>query len=222
MSAPTDQQVAEFLRAHPGFFNSHVELLAGLSLPAAHGGRAISLQERQLEVMREKYRALERRLAEMIRVGQENDAIADRLQKWTRQLLLETDPARLPAGVAEGLQAHFSVPQTALRLWGLREAYRSLECGQPVAVEVISQANAMTAPFCGPRGEQPAARWLPEQGRQTGSVALLPLRKGVDPRAFGLVVLGSADTDRFQAGMGTAFLERIAEIASACLSRLVE
>jgi uncharacterized protein YigA (DUF484 family) len=34
-------------------------------------------------------------------------------------------------------------------------------------------------------------------------------------------VLGSPDPGRFQAGMGTAFLERIAETASAALSRLV-
>ena len=50
----------------------------------------------------------------------------------------------------------------------------------------------------------------------------LPLRKGIDPKAFGLIVLGSADPDRFQAGMGTAFLERIGETASAALSRLAE
>ena len=49
-----------------------------------------------------------------------------------------------------------------------------------------------------------------------------PLRKGVDPNAFGLIVLGSADPDRFRSGMGTAFLERIAETASAALSRLAE
>ena len=39
---------------------------------------------------------------------------------------------------------------------------------------------------------------------------------------FGLVVLGSTDPERFRAGMGTAFLERIAETASAALSRLAE
>ena len=49
---------------------------------------------------------------------------------------------------------------------------------------------------------------------------MLPLRVGADPQTFGLVVLGSADKDRFQITMGTAFLERIAELASAALARL--
>jgi hypothetical protein len=33
-------------------------------------------------------------------------------------------------------------------------------------------------------------------------------------------VLGSADKNRFHSAMGTAFLERIAELASAALARL--
>ena len=49
---------------------------------------------------------------------------------------------------------------------------------------------------------------------------MLPLRVGADPRTFGLLVLGSGDKDRFQVTMGTAFLERIAELASAALARL--
>jgi uncharacterized protein YigA (DUF484 family) len=35
-----------------------------------------------------------------------------------------------------------------------------------------------------------------------------------------MLVLGSADADRFHSSMGTAFLERIGELASAALARL--
>jgi hypothetical protein len=49
---------------------------------------------------------------------------------------------------------------------------------------------------------------------------MLPLRVGASPDAFGLLVLGSPDKDRFQITMGTAFLARIAELASAALARL--
>lgn len=214
--------VARYLRSHPGFFDTHAELLAAISVPHPHGGRAISLHERQLEVLREKLRAHELRLAELLRIGQENDAIAGKLQRWTRQLLLAVEPAQLPGIVVDGLRTVFSVPQVAMRLWGLREAHLGLDCAQPVPVDVITLANGMHQPFCGPNSASPASTWLPEAGAGTRSLALLPLRKGVDPNAFGLIVLGSADADRFRSGMGTAFLERIAEIASAALSRLAE
>jgi hypothetical protein len=52
------------------------------------------------------------------------------------------------------------------------------------------------------------------------SVALIPLRPGKSPQAFGMLVLASPDPQRFQSGMGTDFLERIGELAGAALSRL--
>jgi uncharacterized protein YigA (DUF484 family) len=215
-------EVARFLRDNPQFFEAYAELLASITVPQPHGGRAISLHERQLEVLREKVRAHELRLAELLRIGQDNDAITDKLQRWTRQLLLASDAAQLPDIVVDGLRTVFSVPSVAMRLWGLREAYLDLECAQPVPVDVITSTNGMAQPFCGPNAGVRAAEWLPEAGAETRSIALLPLRKGVDPKAFGLIVLGSSDPDRFTTGMGTTFLERIGETASAALSRLAE
>jgi uncharacterized protein YigA (DUF484 family) len=224
MSAPAvrEEDIARYLRDHPEFFGAHPELLASITMPHPHGGRAISLHERQLEVLREKNRGMERKLAELIRVAQENDAIGDKLLKWTRQLLLTADAERLPQAVIDGMQALFSVPHVALRLWGLRESFRGLPFASPVAADAIALANSMKQPYCGPNADFHAATWLPDGGAATRSIALLPLRRGAEPDAFGLLVLGSADPSRFEMNMGTAYLERIAELASATLSRLVE
>ena len=211
-----------FLRENPQFFQANPDVLAGITLPAAHGGRAISLHERQLEVLRDRNRALEAKLTELMRIGADNDAIGERLQKWTRQLLLESDASKLPASVVDGLSGVFSVPQVAMRLWSVREAYRGLPQAQPVEVDVITLANGMKQPYCGANADFLAAAWLAGEGVETRSLALIPLRKGYDPKAFGLMVLGSADADRFRTGMGTAFLEKIGETASAALSRLAE
>ncbi len=215
-----ERAVGEYLREHPDFFDRHGELLATLALSHRHGGGAISLQERQLEVLREKHRMVELRLAELIHNGQENDATAEKLHRWTRQLLL-SDARRLADAVGDGLRTVFGLPHVALRLWGLREEHSDKEFARPVPVDVITLANSMKHPYCGANSDFQAAAWLPEGGRGTRSVALLPLRKASDPLAFGLLVLGSPDPERFQTGMGTAFLDRIADTASAALSRLV-
>ena len=223
MTAPVgDDDVARYLRDHPGFFDAHPDLLSSITVPHRHGGRAISLHERQLEVLREKSKALERRLAELIRHGEENDAIAERLQRWTRRMLLADGPAVLPDIVVDGMTSGFGVPQVALRLWRVREPFRSLPCAEPVDADAIALADGMKQPYCGPNVDFHPVMWLPEGGRTTRSVALLALRKGFGPEAFGMLVLGSADPGRFEPNMGTAFLERIAELASAALSRLVE
>lgn len=216
------QDVARYLEDHPDFFQLHGHALAGLTIPAAHGGRAISLHERQLEVLRERNRAQEMRLAEFMRIGQENDALNEKMQKLTRSLLLESDVAKLPALVMDGMTGIFGVPQVALRLWSVREPWRDLPQAAPVEVEVINQSKAMERPYCGSNADFPAATWLPGAGAETRSLALVALRKGVEPNPFGLLVLGSPDPERFHQGMGTAFLERIGEIASAALSRLAE
>ena len=55
------------------------------------------------------------------------------------------------------------------------------------------------------------------------SLALIPLRVGASTSGnpvFGLLVLASGDAQRFTSGMGTDFLSRIGELASAALSRL--
>jgi uncharacterized protein len=214
--------VASYLASNPAFFDQHPELLSSIRVAHPRGEKTISLQERQLELLREKNRMSEMKLSELVRIGQENDVITDKLQRWTRQLLLVPEPQQLPDVVLEGLIGVFAVPQVALRFWSVKEAFRAMTFAQPVPVEVITLANSIKQPYCGPNAEFQPASWLPDEGSSTRSVALLPLRKGLDPNAFGLLVLGSADPGRFQMGMGTAFLERIAETASAALSKLIE
>lgn len=214
------QDIAHYLAEHPDFFGQHPELLAGMQLPHPHNGQAISLVERQSLMLRDRIKALELRVAEMVRHGQDNDAIADKLVHWTRALLSESDPAALPATLIAELKRVFDVPYAGLRLWNAVPAVAGLECARPVEPDTISLANSMRVPFCGSNVGFEAASWLEQGGASVQSIAMLPLRVGADPASFGLLVLGSADRDRFQVTMGTAFLERIAELASAALARL--
>lgn len=213
------QDVANYLAGHPDFFDQHPELLASLQLPHPQAGQAISLVERQSMMLRDRIKALESRIAEMVRNAQENDAISSRLVSWTRELLLEEDPAALPDRLVTAMKEVFSVPHCAVRLWSVKPAHASLACARPVSPDTTSLANSMRAPFCGSNVGFEAATWF-EEGASVQSLAMLPLRVGADPATFGLLVLGSADKDRFQIGMGTTFLERIAELASAALARL--
>lgn len=217
------EQVLSYLLEHPDFLVNHPELLTHVTLPPAYGGRTVSLVERQVELLRDKCKAFERRLAELVRIGQENDAIAEKLQHWNRELLRVRDPQVLPPVMIEQLQAGFSLPQVALRLWRLGAPGAHLAANWVLEdAAVMALADGFKKPYCGPNADFAVAAWLPGAGAETRSVALLPLRVGLAPDSFGLLVLGSPDPDRFQASMGTAFLERIAENASAALSRLLD
>ncbi|TKC83635.1 DUF484 family protein [Trinickia terrae] len=237
-----DREVAEYLLANPGFFDEHAELLATIRLANPHGKAAVSLQERQMEMLREKNKHLERRLAELLRYGHENDSIATKFNRWTMRVMAERDGYALPRAVSQGLTEVFEVPQAALRVWDLAEPYREAEFARHVGEEVRIFANSLAAPYCGANTGFEAAQWLAAPGESataagdpavvpatadyaaTQSIALVALR---DPRAgdegaaFGLLVMGSPDPRRFHEGMATDFLAQIGGLASAALSRLL-
>ena len=221
----TSEQVADYLRTHVDFFDLNPDVLARMALRHPQAGKTISLIERQIDVLREKHRVLERRIAELVRTAQDNNTIFDRLQAMVREVLLARDDAALPAIVEAAVRDGFAVPQVALRLW--REGagpppeprFAAIAAMQPVEAAVIEQTASLAVPYCGAPDGWHAAGLLSEGGTDTRSIALVPLRVGASPRPFGLLALGSADAGRFSAELGVAFLLRIGEVASAALAR---
>lgn len=212
--------VARYLADHPEFFERHPDVLAALSVPHPQSGQAISLVERQSLVLRGRIGALESHVSELKRYGTENDALFDKLVAWARALLMQSDPASLPAAAVEHMKTIFAVPHAAIRVWDVAEAYRHIDTAAPVSADARRLAASMMAPFAGANAGFEAARWMHEDPLVIRSLVMLPLRVGASPEAFGLMVLGSADRERFQAGMATDFLARVGELASAALSRL--
>lgn len=155
-----EREVADYLLANPEFFSQHAELLAAIRLANPHGKAAVSLQERQMDMLREKNKLLERRLAELLRYGHENDSIAAKFNRWTARVIAERDAHALPRTVAMGLMEVFDVPQAALRLWDVADTYRDAEFARQVGEEVRLFANGLDAPYCGANTGFEAAQWL--------------------------------------------------------------
>lgn len=215
----TEDDIADYLANTPDFFERHASLLAAVQLTSPHGHRAVSLQERQAEMLREKIRGLELKAAEMIRHGQENTTIADKLQRWTRELLLTRESRDLPEVISREIAAQFLVPQVAIKVWGVSPEFEQEAFAQGASDDVKAFASSLTLPYCGANPGLEAAQWLFDPST-AASLALIPLRAGMAPQAFGLLVLASPDAQRFASDMGTDFLERIGELTSAALSRL--
>jgi uncharacterized protein YigA (DUF484 family) len=216
----TETDIANYLANSPGFFERHAELLGSVQLTSPHGQRAVSLQERQMEMLRDKIKGLEHKFIEMMRNGQENMAVADKLHRWTEALMLTANAAELPDVLVRELLAQFMIPQGAIRVWGAAEAFSSLAFARPVGDDAKSFASSLSTPYCGANAGFEAVEWLDEPST-VRSMAMIPIRDRTSPIAFGLLVLASPDPTRYSADMGTDFLNRIGEIASAALSRLL-
>ena len=93
----TEDDIANYLANTPDFFERHAELLSSVQLNSPHSPRTVSLQERQALLLREKIKQLEARIMDMIRNGNENMLLSDKLLQWARTLFLHDDPLTLPS-----------------------------------------------------------------------------------------------------------------------------
>jgi hypothetical protein len=206
------KDVAQFLKAHPQFFDQHPQLLESIYVPHPHGGRAIPLTERQIVSLREKVRLLEARLGEYLRFGEDNDAIGEKVHRLSLALIGGKDLAATVQALYFHLREDFAVPHVALRVWGW--ALPGDE-GAPVDAALRDKAETMGAPLCGAATGSLFLPWFGEAQEHIRSLALVPIG---GTRTIGLLALGSEDPQRFFAEMGTLYLRRIGELTAGALA----
>ena len=199
------EEVAQYLQNNPQFFEEHVETLTQINLPHPHGGRTISLSERQLLALREKNKELEKKMRELIAFAQDNDAMQYKVHEFMVTLFAARDLITLQEMIPNLLRDIFSIPHAVLRLWQIT----------PPSAEVLAFADGQAQPVCVHHAAQDTASWFGEAAAQLHSYAYLPLHAGSD--TIGLLVLASEDKQRFYPEMGTVFLHRIAEAVSSAL-----
>lgn len=210
------KDVAQFLKDHPEFFNQYADVLAQLSLPDPHGGRAISITERQIGSLRDQVKRLESKLAELIRFGGENDVLSGKTHRIAVALAGAADAACALRLLYEHLGGDFAVPHVAVRLWDVPGDPATPEFA-PMSVAVHEFAAGLQRPYCGAGAGPEVIGWFGEAGVHVRSLALVALRR--EGATFGLLALGSEEAERFYPEMGTLYLERIGEVAAAALAR---
>ncbi len=232
----TDQAIADYLLTHPEFFNQHADLLASIRLQVPHYPGVLSLQERQMQILRDRQLQLEQRLGDLLQYGRENDSLASKLSHFTTRLLAERETQHLLQTALTSLKAIFAIPQVGLRMWGVAKRYAHTPYNEDVGEEVRTFAQQLVSPYCGTDFSFPAAQWcsetahasdtlatVPKTLTEPASVALLALRHPGIPTcpAFGLLVMGSPDANRFQADAATDYLVHLGAVLGAALSRLL-
>ena len=214
-----EESIANYLQRHPEFFERHQALLARLKLPHARGGSTISLVERQIEVLREKQAQLEGKLAELVRVARANDAIAERLHRFTRRLLRVHSRGEALTRIEAGLREDFDAFHAALVLVDALADPTTPRFARTVPADDANLKSfeslfASGKPRCGQARDSQREFLFGPEGLELGSVALVPLgEKG----CLGLLALGRPDRDRFHPGMSTEFLTRLAELVADSL-----
>lgn len=209
--------VAEFLKANPDFFEQHADVLLALNVTHPHGGRTVSIPERQLIATREKVRLLETKLAELIQFGEENDGLSYKVHALTLKLIGCASLDQAIDILYLDLLDSFQVPHVAVRLWGVASmAGTTTPEFQPAPAELRQFVEAMTQPYCGAHPVYETHLWFGEHAPHLKSYALVPLKT---EKTFGVLLMASENATRFYADMGTMFISRIGQVFAHCAAR---
>jgi len=216
-----EEVVARYLQQKPEFFENHLQLLARLRLPHARGSSTISLVERQVEVLRERHAALEQKLADFVTVARANDAVAEKLHRFTRRLLRAQTRQSAIEQLEASLREDFDSFHSVLVLIGEPDAvvpqrFVRLVSADDANLKSFESLFTSGKPRCGQARDSQREFLFGADSPDIGSVALVPLG---DHGSLGVLALGSTDRDRFHPGMSTDFLARLADLISDVLSR---
>ncbi len=219
----TREQVARYLRTHSDFFMHHGELIETLAIPH-ETGEAVSLVERQVELLRNKNKELDHKLHQLITVAKENERVSRRLHALTLGLVSIKGFDESLTGICELLHSDFPGTKVLLRLFELLPDTSVKNCSE---MERALQKSKLIQDLFSSRRRGVA--FLTK--RQIDNVfdnekAKKPIRSAAavalkKKHQLGVLFLGSTDANRFQSGMGTLFLGNLGEIVGAKLQQFV-
>jgi uncharacterized protein YigA (DUF484 family) len=213
-----EDEIKNYLKNHPEFFEKNAGFLAEIQLPSPHGSGTISLAERQQLAQRDKIDALKERFAELVLNAQQNDAIANKIHALNIELHKAKSFDEIEQLVSSLLPEHFGLSDTCLRIWAkpLDPEDNANLVFSEVAEETKTWITTLAQPYCGLSTALVAENWFIEPA---ASIALIPLQL---KESIGFLALASDDEKRFYAEMGTDFLTKIGEVLSAALSRYLD
>lgn len=214
-----EQQLIELLKQFPDILVHYPALLAELEVPH-ESGRAVSLIERRVDVLRDKLEHADKRLRELMDIARANERLAESRHRLAINLLgahdLEDVISLVLAELGNELDADFAV----INLFSDDE--NTLENNPDIFIHANNAGlSAFTTmldnsnPVCGRCSDEQKAFLFKGEADHVGSAAIIPLVAG---SRLGLLGLGGKDEHRFNISMGTEFLKQVGEMVSAALA----
>ncbi len=200
-----EELVAHWLQSTPGFFERHPELLLSLDLGSSLDGRVLSLQEKQMNVLRSKNRDLNQRTTEMLRFGMENDLTQNLMVQWLEDLCSKKTKEDVIENITNGLNSMFKVGR--------------VEYIPPSEIDEIILENLNKEIIVGTLPAEinfPSLKILDE----VGSFALVPMH--IHEKKLGAILFISKDISKYTLDTGLVYLEQLGRLAAAALSRFEE
>ena len=219
----TDLELISLIRENADILQRHPELLAVLEVPH-ETGKAVSLIERQVGVLREKIQQQDDRLYELMDVARDNERLAQSRHGLALNLLSSHDLDDVVSTVLDVLSNQLAADFAVVKLFSNDQ--QRIDQTSGLFVDATDEAlNAFKTMLehkntvCGKATKEQKDFLFGDIADSIKSVAIIPLVAGAN---LGLIGLGSNDINRFNPSMGTDFLAQIGELISASLAVQLE
>ncbi len=209
--------IADYLRRNPAFLKDFPDLAMRLEVPREHGPAA-SLASYQLDVLRGKNRALERRLADLIGIASTNEQLVIQVHSLTMGLLRADNLLDSLRSVVAGITEDFETELVRLVLFGAHPElpetpWLRIESDGIDALPAFAEFYERKEPMIGRLASEKLVYLFGEQADSVQSAALMRMGR------YGMLAVGSHDPNRFHPGMGSMFLKLIGESVSGAVER---
>lgn len=227
-----EEAVARYLEDNPDYFQRYPDALAALNVQHSGALGAVSLIERQVQVLRDQKQGVSQQLRELLSIARENDVLAERLHRFALAMIDSASLDDVLGTARDMLRQQFKLDAVVIllkaasnRLAGrsefvdpldrrFDELLRQLQTG-----DGAGPAARVSKPVCGAaHGIDTMTYLFAAQASQIRSTAIVAL-SGTDVNA--IMCLGSADPVRFHPHMGTVYLARLGELLMAGIARLL-
>lgn len=218
---PSEEEVSRYLRNHPGFFLANEDLLVDLKL-SHKTGKAVSLLERQVALLRERNMDMRNRLSKLLDNAQRNEQLFEQSKALILSLLEAKRADELSNTLCRHLVSDFEpVDYASLILF----ADPNKLGGSQLRVENPEQAREHIGGLlgshkavCGVLRPQELGFLFGKHADHIGSAAIMPIKPG---NIDGVIAIASKDPEHFKSSMGTLFLDYIVEVVNRSLPKLM-
>ena len=209
----SEEEVSDFLRATPDFFERHESLL--LQLQIRHEGRgAISLVERQIDVLRNRNHKLEEKLISLIDTARENESLSLKLHRFSQALIGTESIEDVVSTTHDQLRNEFKTERVNVALFEDFAGDVASDISLEAVNETFPKLFPSRRPYSGTLDWGQAELMFNDSAKQVSSAAIIPLN---ETGPIGFLALGSPDRNRFHYGMGILFLGHLGELVSCAL-----
>ena len=219
-----EHEIVRYLRDHPSFFEQHQDVLAGMLL-SHESGSAVSLIERQVQILREQKSELKTKLQSLISTAKTNEKLNNNINTLILELLDADSLEDILNIVEQRIRTDFEADAIVVKLLAsgsdaLKE-HVDLTAWQQSALVIGEKVMTARQPMCGTfSSEQMQALF---DDADIKSAGIVPLAKDENSKnCYGIIAIGSYDPQRFRADMGTLFLSLLGQILTRILKRHLE